>query len=81
MQSYSWRTRPVLTARAVPGRHAKSSPSADSPGKTAGRILITGLMVGSLAAGSAATYELSHATGSMSAHHGSAMAIFNPFMY
>jgi hypothetical protein len=38
-------------------------------------------MVGSLAAGSAATYELSHATGSMSAHHGSAMAIFNPFMY
>jgi hypothetical protein len=80
MQSYSWRTRPVLPARSVPGRHAKSSPSADAPGKTAGRILITAVMVGSLAAGSAATYELS-ATGSMSARHHSALTIFNTFMY
>ncbi len=81
MHTYSSRTRPALPARAVPGKHAKSSPRTDPPGKTAGRVLITGLLTVSLAAGTAATYEYGRTTSSVSAHHQTAIAIFNPWMY
>lgn len=69
MQAQTWRTRPVRSARAVPGKHAKSRWRADSPRKTAHRILIAALLVGSLAAGSAAASEYASATSPVSTHH------------
>ena len=80
MQTYPCKTRPVLRPRAVPGKHAKSSLRTDSPGRTARRILFTAFLLGSLAAGSAATFEHGSAPGSVTAH-AVVPPIMNPWMY
>lgn len=69
MQTHTQNARPVLGPRAVSGKHAKSAPRAALPGKTASRILIPALLLGSLAAGTAAAPEFALAMGSMSAHY------------
>lgn len=69
MQAQTRSTRPTRSARAVPGKHAKSGWRAYSPRKTAHRILVAALLVGSLAAGSAAVAEHAAARSPMTTHH------------
>jgi hypothetical protein len=67
-------THPALRARAVPGKHAK--------GLSPRRILITAILLGSVAAGSAAVSEYALAASHTNAHHHAAGPIVkNPWMY
>jgi hypothetical protein len=81
MQTHTWKARPLGRTRAVAGKHAKRAPHTNPPGKIARRILITALLLGSLAAGSAAISHNATATGSVSAHHQTAAKPDSPWMY
>jgi hypothetical protein len=82
MQTHTWTTHSALRVRALPGKHAKGASRPDSPGKTANKILITALLLGSLAAGSAAVSEYAVAASHANAHHHAAAPIVqNPWMY
>jgi hypothetical protein len=64
MQAHEWMTHLDMSLRAAPGKHAMTAPRADRPGQTAHKILIMGLLLGSLGAGAAATpgYAAGHVT-------------------
>jgi hypothetical protein len=82
MHTHIWKKRPASPARAVPGKHARGASHSHPQGRTARRILITGLLLGSLAAGSAAIFQSATATGSVSAHHQAATStVDSPWMY
>jgi hypothetical protein len=82
MQTQTSTTHPALRARAVPGRHAKGPSGTDSRARTAHRILITAVLLGSVAAGSAAVSEYAMAASHANAHHHAAAPIVkNPWMY
>jgi hypothetical protein len=74
MQTHTRKTRSGLRAPAATGRHAKGPQR---------RILITALLVGTLAAGSAAASEYSSATSHVKAHHptSAVTGVRNPWMY
>jgi hypothetical protein len=61
---HEWMTHPDMSLRTARGKHAMTAPRADRPSQTAHKILITGLLLGSLGAGAAATsgYAASHLT-------------------
>lgn len=82
MQTPPSRTHPSLGPRAVPGKHAKSARRNVPPGKTARRILVSSLLVGGVAAGSAATFEYATATSHVTTHHQDAgRTVHSPWMY
>jgi len=73
MQTHTSKMRSPLRPLAAPGKHARCSARSDSPGKRARRILVTALLLGGLAVGSAATAEYATAPGHASVHHPSAV--------
>lgn len=83
MQTRMSKARPGSRARAVPGKQTKGAARTDQPGKTARRILVSALLLGSLAVGSAAASQYATATGHVSAHHQTAVGPINnsPWMY
>jgi hypothetical protein len=66
MQVLEWMMPVDMSRRAAPGKHAMTTPHADRPGQTAHRILVTGLLLGSLGAGAAAMSG--YTPGHVSAH-------------
>jgi hypothetical protein len=74
MQTHTRMTRSGLRARTATGRHAKGPQR---------RILITALLLGALAVGSAAVSEYGNATSHGKAHHptSAVTGVRNPWMY
>jgi ABC-type uncharacterized transport system permease subunit len=82
MQTPTCSTPPSLRARAVQGKHAKGARRDVSPGSRARRILVTSLVVGGVAAGSAAAFEYAAAPGHVTTHHQVAgRTNHSPWMY
>jgi len=80
MKTHGWTTHIDMSPRAIPGKHAKGA-HRSTPSHTGHRILAMALLLGSLAAGSAALSG--YASGHVLGHDlvGAEQVLNTPWMY